>query len=109
MHRCLFCEFISGETPCKKAYEDDQVSSFIDWNRLDGIHVVAYPKKHIGLRDKNSEEYKTAHNNLYNSIPKIVEYSNIADGYELLLEDDERSIGQDEEHLHIHIIGKSKS
>ncbi|MGN0253513.1 MAG: HIT domain-containing protein [Lachnospiraceae bacterium] len=109
MHRCLFCEFISGETPCKKAYEDDMVSSFIDWNRLDGIHVVAYPRKHIGLRVKDSEEYKTAHDYLYNSIPKIVEFSNIADGYELLLEDDERSIGQDEEHLHIHIIGKLKS
>ena len=101
MYRCLFCEFVSGQTPCTKSYEDDDVSSFVDWNHLDGVHVVLYPRKHIGLKDKDTAEFKNLRKILYDSIPKVVEYEGLSDDYRTLLEDDEKSVGQDQEHIHI--------
>ena len=108
MGKCLFCQFKEGSIDCKKSYEDDKIFSFVDWNPWEGIHIVAYPKKHIGLYQMDTEEFKLERKNLRDSIQKIADFAGIADGYQVLTEESEDSFGQDLEHLHIHITGKKR-
>ncbi|MCR5673627.1 MAG: HIT domain-containing protein [Lachnospiraceae bacterium] len=106
MHRCLFCEFANKETPCEIPYEDDDISTFIDWNHLDGVHVVAFLKKHIGLKDKGSAEYEELRQKLYDKVPLIAQKAKMSKDYRLMTEEGEDNVSQNLEHLHIHIIGK---
>ena len=107
MHRCLFCEFAQGKTPCEKSYEDDLITTFLEWNHLDGVHVVAFPKKHIGLKNKDDEEYEMLRKHLYDSVPVIAQAAGIKGEYRLFTEDGEDNISQNLEHLHIHVTGES--
>ena len=43
---CLFCKIVSGEMPCNKLYEDDDVIVIMDaYPNVDG-HTLIIPKKH---------------------------------------------------------------
>ncbi len=107
MHRCIFCEFVEGKTPCEKSYEDDIITTFLDWNHLDGIHVVAFPKKHIGLRNRDSSDYDFLRKELYDKTDEIAKAAGIRGQYRLMTEDGEDNISQNLEHLHIHVVGKA--
>ena len=109
MHRCIFCEFLEGKTPCTKSYENEQVASFIDWNHWKGVHVVAYTKKHIGFKQIGTPELEQAKQALLAAVPEIVRFENLADDITVLDFDDEISVGQDEDHIHIHVTGKRKA
>ena len=108
MHRCIFCQFLEGTVPCTKSYENDRVSSFIDWNKWKGVHIVVYPKKHIGFQQHGLPALEQAKQDLRSAIPKIVQFENLEDDFTVLDFDDESSVCQDEEHIHIHITGKRK-
>ena len=43
---CLFCKMISGEIPCKKIYEDNQVIAILDLHPSSDGHTLIIPKKH---------------------------------------------------------------
>ncbi len=105
MHRCIFCEFAEGKTPCEKPYEDEVITTFLDWNHLDGIHVVAFPKKHIGLKDKGAADYDILRQDLYEKVPAIAQSAGMRSDYRLMTEEGEDNISQNLEHLHIHIVG----
>lgn len=109
MHRCIFCEFLEGTAQCTKSYENDRVASFIDWNHWEGVHVVAYAKKHIGFKQDGTPELEQAKQDLRAAIPEIVKFENLEDDIIVLDFDDEISVGQDEEHIHLHVTGKRKA
>lgn len=46
MEDCIFCKIISGEIPCFKVYEDDQVLAFADINPAANGHTLVIPKTH---------------------------------------------------------------
>ncbi|MDR0964842.1 MAG: HIT domain-containing protein [Clostridium sp.] len=108
MYRCIFCQFLKGSLPCTKSYENDRVASFIDWNTWNGVHVVAYTKKHIGFKQKNTAELEQAKQDLRLAIPEIIKFENLEDDITILDFDDEVSVCQDEEHIHLHVTGKRK-
>ncbi|MBQ7725485.1 MAG: HIT domain-containing protein [Lachnospiraceae bacterium] len=108
MPRCIFCEFIEGKTPCEKPYEDEKVSSFLDWNHLDGIHAVVFPKKHIGVKDEGSPEFEEAKKLLYDSLPVVAKAAGIQGEYRLLTEDGEDNFSQNLEHIHVHVVGEKR-
>lgn len=106
MPRCIFCEFAEGKTPCEKPYEDEKISSFLDWNHLDGIHVVVFPKKHTGTKDEGTPEFEAAKKEVYDALPAVAKAAGIEGGYRLLTEEGEDNYSQNLEHFHIHIVGK---
>ncbi len=109
MHRCIFCEFAEGRTDCERSYEDDTITTFVDWNHLDGIHIVAFPKKHIGLKNRDSSEFEFLLKELYDRVPTIAEEAGMTEDYHLLSEEGEDNVSQNLEHLHIHVVGKGKA
>ncbi len=109
MPRCIFCQFLEGTLPYTRSYENDRVASFVDWNHWDGVHIVAYPKKHIGFLQNGSEELEQAKQDLRDAVPKIAAFENLEDDITVLDFDDEISVGQDEAHIHIHVGGRRRT
>jgi len=46
MDDCIFCKIISGELPCNKIYEDEEILAFLDINPIAKGHTLVIPKKH---------------------------------------------------------------
>lgn len=109
MHRCIFCQFMAGTVPCTKSYENDRVASFVDWNNWKGVHIVAYPKQHIGLDQAGTPELEQAKRDLLAAVPEIIKFENLADDVTVLDFDDEVSLCQDQEHIHLHVTGRRKA
>lgn len=47
MDNCIFCKITSGQIPCKKVWEDENVVAFHDINPQAPVHVLIVPKKHL--------------------------------------------------------------
>lgn len=43
---CIFCQIVSGEIPCYKLYEDDDVLAFLDISQVTKGHTLVISKKH---------------------------------------------------------------
>ena len=46
MDECIFCKIVSGEIPCYKVYEDDDVLAFLDISQTTPGHTLVVSKKH---------------------------------------------------------------
>ncbi|CAE6455123.1 unnamed protein product [Rhizoctonia solani] len=44
---CVFCEIISGQSPCYKIYETDQVIAILDIQPIRRGHALVMPKTHV--------------------------------------------------------------
>lgn len=44
---CLFCRIASGDIPCEKLYEDEEVLAFKDIAPQAPMHALVIPKKHL--------------------------------------------------------------
>ena len=103
---CIFCKIISGEIPCYKIYEDDQILSFLDVNPVEPGHTLIIPKEHtLDLMSINDEV-------LLKILNKAREISSIlmdkldAAGFTLI---QNNGIAQEVKHYHLHIIPKYKN
>ena len=43
---CIFCDIVSGKSPCRKIYEDEVVIAIMDIEPFCDGHVLIIPKKH---------------------------------------------------------------
>jgi diadenosine tetraphosphate (Ap4A) HIT family hydrolase len=130
-HRCILCEIADGSVAIdadKKIYgfaEDEKQSQFVayqDLNPWAPKHIVVYPRKHVGVNDKNCTEYADIRKNLYEKALKLAEDLNETDYFEIYTEDghrytplngsiteeylplsNEEHYTQNGEHLHFHI------
>lgn len=107
MSRCIFCEFIENKVIHKKVYDNENVYAYLDWNPMAPVHIVAFPKLHIGTEKENTEDFQRARQNLVEAIPQIAEAWKVADGYSVITEENgEEHIDQNREHLHFHILAQ---
>ncbi|CUA77240.1 hypothetical protein RSOLAG22IIIB_06596 [Rhizoctonia solani] len=44
---CIFCDIISGQSPCYKLYETDQIIAILDIQPIRRGHALVIPKRHI--------------------------------------------------------------
>ncbi|EUC54026.1 scavenger mRNA decapping enzyme carboxy-term-binding protein [Rhizoctonia solani AG-3 Rhs1AP] len=44
---CVFCDIISGRSPCYKIYETDQVIAILDIQPIRRGHALVMPKSHV--------------------------------------------------------------
>jgi diadenosine tetraphosphate (Ap4A) HIT family hydrolase len=109
MRRCIFCQFLQEELPYTASYENERVASFVDWNNWEGVHIVVYPKKHIGFKQNGTAELEQAKQDLLAAVPEIVKFENLEDDVTVLDFNDDVSVAQDEEHIHLHVTGRRKA
>lgn len=100
---CIFCKIVSGDIPCGKVYEDENVLAFLDISQVTKGHTLVIPKLH----QENIFELKpeTA-KQLFSVVPKITNAIN--ETYHPIglniLNNNGKAAGQAVFHYHLHLI-----
>lgn len=108
MYRCILCQMAEGKVQCNKIYEDEDIFAYLDWNPWAPIHIVLFPKTHIGMQDRDNPDYARLRRKLLDAVPRVAEAAGCAEDYELYTEEGEEHETQNAEHLHFHITGQKK-
>lgn len=103
MENCIFCKIISGEIPCVKVYEDDEVFAFLDITQVTEGHTLVIPKKHVrNIFDMTDETAAT----LFSRVPQIAKM--LKDNLEAnginIINNNEAIAYQSVFHSHVHLI-----
>ena len=104
---CIFCKIISGQIPCTKVYENDDVLAFLDIQPISDGHTLVVPKSHYGTLDECPGEVVAGVGSCLGKIAKAVVGAMASDGYNVLC-NNKRAAGQLVEHVHFHIIPRKK-
>ena len=104
MEECLFCQIFSGQVPCEKVYENENVIGFKDISPQAPIHLLFIHKNHtenfneLGLKDSSG---------LLELSQAIVEYTEESGlkkaGYRIVTNIGTSS-GQSVFHTHFHLL-----
>jgi histidine triad (HIT) family protein len=105
MAATIFGKILSGEIPCHKVYEDEQVLAFLDINPLSIGHTLVIPKEPAETMDRLSDESAAA---LGRVLPRICRAVIAVTGVEQynVLENNGSAAHQAIAHVHFHIIPK---
>lgn len=103
MNNCLFCKISSGDIPCVKLYEDNDILVFLDISQTTKGHTLVIPKKHFENLMELDEETITK---IYKQIPRIaraIMNAFNAKGMNIINNNGEIA-GQTVFHYHVHLI-----
>ena len=101
----IFGKILTGQIPCHKVYEDDQVLAFLDINPLSTGHTLVIPKEPAETMDRLSDDSAAA---LGRVLPRICRAVIAVTGVKQynVLENNGRAAHQAIAHVHFHIIPK---
>ena len=105
MAQTVFSKILSGQIPCHKIYEDDQVLAFLDINPLSLGHTLVIPKEAAETLDQLSDEAAAA---LGRVLPRLCRAVVAVTGVREynVLENNGSTAHQAIAHVHFHIIPK---
>lgn len=103
-NNCLFCRIASGEIPCKKVYEDEDVLAFHDINPRAPVHFLIIPKKHIQSLAHAQEEDTALLGKMLSLTRVLAKQEGCENGFRTIINTG-RDGGQEVAHLHIHVLG----
>jgi histidine triad (HIT) family protein len=105
MSETIFTKILSGEIPCHKIYEDEQVFAFLDINPLSPGHTLVIPKEPAATVDRLSDDSAAA---IGRALPRISRAVLAATGAEHfnILQNNGAPAHQAVFHVHFHIIPK---
>jgi len=100
---CIFCQIVSGNIPCAKLFEDDQILAFLDINPWSEGHTLVIPKLHCCCLEECPASLLGEIAQQIPALAKAILNVTQADGYNVL-NNTGRSAGQLIDHVHFHII-----
>lgn len=101
----IFDKILSGEIPCHRIYEDDQVLAFLDIGPLSTGHTLIIPKQRKQRLDELSDEAAAAIGRVLPRIARAVMKATGAAAYNVL-QNNGSAAHQEVMHVHFHIIPK---
>ena len=102
---CIFCKIISGQIPCDKIMETENIIAFRDIEPVADEHILIVPRKHIPDIDSISNSDKVYVSDMILAARDIAERLALnKKGYRLIINNG-KSAGQEVFHLHLHLIG----
>lgn len=104
---CIFCKMVAGQIPVMKIYEDEVVLAFLDIGPISDGHTLVIPKQHFGKLHDYPAELLGEISSRLGKIAKAVIAGVHCDSYNILCNNG-RSAGQVVNHLHFHIIPRSR-
>lgn len=108
MSECIFCQIISGKSPAKILYQDDQVTAFRDIHPAAPIHILVVPNKHISSVNEMTQEDEALIGKLFSAARDLAAQEGIEhSGYRLVVNTGPNA-GQAVFHLHLHLLGGMK-
>lgn len=105
MAETVFSKILSGELPCHKVYEDDQVLAFLDIFPLSRGHTLIIPKEPAETVDQLSDESAAAIGRVLPRIARAVMQATGCTAYNVL-QNNGSEAHQAVFHVHFHIIPK---
>lgn len=103
MKDCIFCKIVSGEIPCYKIYENENVLAFLDVAKDAIGHTLVIPKKHTeNILNCDSETLAEVFD-VAQKISKHFVKNCGFDGVQVINNCGE-SAGQTVMHFHVHIV-----
>ncbi|MCC6877359.1 MAG: HIT family protein [Sandaracinaceae bacterium] len=99
----IFDKILSGEIPCHKVYEDEQVLAFLDIFPLSHGHTLVIPKERKAHLHELSDEQAAAIGRVLPRIARAVLAVTGADAYNVL-QNNGAAAHQAVFHVHFHII-----
>jgi histidine triad (HIT) family protein len=105
MGSTIFARIISGEIPCHRIYEDDQVLAFLDVNPVSTGHTLVIPKEPAPTIDALSDDAAAAIGRVLPRIARAVMAATGTAQYNILQNNGPRA-HQAVFHVHFHIIPK---
>ena len=107
MDDCVFCNMVAGNIPVASVYEDEVVLAFLDIGPISDGHTLVIPKRHCpSLHECDTEVLAQVATRL-GKVARAVAAAVGADGYNLL-SNNGAAAGQVVEHLHFHIIPRTR-
>lgn len=102
----IFDRILSGEIPCNKVYEDDQVLAFLDIGPLSPGHLLVIPKERKATLDLLSDEAAAA---IGRVLPRLCRAAMKVSGTSdyNVLQNNGNAAHQVVRHVHFHIIPKT--
>lgn len=104
MSDCIFCKIVTGQIPCKKVYEDDDLLAFHDINPAAPVHVLVIPKQHIESLATCEIQDAEVLGKLFAKLGEIAKSLGLDNGFRTIVNTG-RIGGQEVYHLHAHILG----
>ncbi len=101
---CIFCKIASGEIPCRKVYEDEDVLAFHDIKPAAPVHFLIIPKQHIASLSDADESHASLLGKMMLLVPKLAHEQGLQSGFKTAIHTGKAG-GQLVFHLHIHILG----
>lgn len=101
---CLFCRIASGDIPCKKVYEDEDVLAFHDINPRAPVHFLIIPKKHIQSLAHAQPDDVALLGKMLSLTSALAKQEGCENGFRTIINTG-RDGGQEVAHLHIHVLG----
>lgn len=105
MPETIFDKILSGEIPCYKLYEDDQVLAFLDIAPLSFGHALVIPKERVKTLDLLSDESSAAIGRVLPRLCRAIKKLTGTSAFNVL-ENNESLAHQAVNHVHFHIIPK---
>lgn len=100
---CIFCRIATGEIPCAKIYEDDNVLAFLDLAPVHPGHTLVIPKEHYKNMLEVPAELGTAVFAVLQKVAGAVMKATGAQGFNVM-QNNGIAAGQTVFHIHWHII-----
>lgn len=109
MSNCTLCDLVARTIPISVAYEDSTIFAFMDIKPVNYGHVIIIPKKHIVYLAELDEDTGAQLFRVTMKIAQAVRHSGVkCEAVNLFLADGEAA-GQEEFHVHMHVIPRYKS
>ncbi len=102
--QCLFCRIASGEIPCRKVYEDDEILAFHDINPTAPVHFLVIPKMHLDNLYDADLEHAGMLGRMMGRVGELARSLGATDGFRVVVNNG-RVGRQEVYHLHMHVIG----
>ena len=103
MEKDIFCKIVSGEIPCYKLYEDDDVLAFLDISQVTKGHALVISKKHFDTFLATPKEIMHKVMDVAQRIGQVEISMLGAKGVNILTNCYEAA-GQSVRHFHVHVI-----
>ena len=100
---CIFCKIISGEIPCSKVYEDQDIFAFLDISPVNKGHTLVVPKQHCETIIDSNDEMMEKIGVALKKVSAAVKSGTACDGINIV-QSNFKPAGQLVPHLHFHII-----
>ena len=101
---CLFCNFVNGEIPTQKLYEDDSCIAFADIHPQAPVHLLIIPRRHIGSLAQAGANDEELLGHLLATATQVATAQKLAKGFRVVINTGEDG-GQTVGHLHLHLLG----